>query len=216
VTGIAAGKTWSRIGPEVAPTSSSASGVWTLQEAAENEGAGTWPSPPIHMEFISKIVMNGTSTAVSFTSIPQKYRHLRVVMANGRRDSSGNRIYVNYNGDTTAGNYGWQVTYNLGGGGVSSGASGSDFFITPDWPSANNSTYCVWDFGNYADSSVGTTCQAQLGVDGRNSGPLACVSQGYQVASAVNRIDLISGSTSSAYYLEAPTTFALFGIGKAA
>tara|TARA_R110001606_G_scaffold409_5_gene1677 strand:- start:1528 stop:2097 length:570 start_codon:yes stop_codon:yes gene_type:complete len=171
----------------------------------------------VGMEFIQKIgPMDGTTTAVSFTSIPQKYRHLRIVMANGRRDSSGNRIYVNYNGDTTAGNYGWQVTYNLGGGGVSSTSAGSDFYISPDWPSANNASYCVWDFGNYADSSVGTTCQAQLGVDGRNSGPLACVSQGYQVASAVNRIDLISGSTSSAYYYEAPTTFALFGIGTAA
>jgi len=47
VTGIEAGKTWSRIGPEVAPTLSSASGVWTLQENAENQGAGTWPNPPI-------------------------------------------------------------------------------------------------------------------------------------------------------------------------
>ena len=41
------------------------------------------------MEFIQKIgPMDGTTTAVSFTSIPQKYRHLRIVMANGRRDSS--------------------------------------------------------------------------------------------------------------------------------
>jgi len=47
VTGIAAGKTWSRIGPEVAPTSSSASGVWTLQEYSENQGAGTWPNPTL-------------------------------------------------------------------------------------------------------------------------------------------------------------------------
>ena len=45
MTGITAGKTWSRIGPEVAPTSSSASGVWTLNELAQNEGAGSWPAP---------------------------------------------------------------------------------------------------------------------------------------------------------------------------
>ena len=47
MTGIEAGKTWSRIGPEVAPTSSAASGVWTIQEYSENQGAGTWPNPVV-------------------------------------------------------------------------------------------------------------------------------------------------------------------------
>ena len=44
MTGIEAGKTWSRVGPEVAPTSSSASGVWLLNEVAENQA--NWPQPP--------------------------------------------------------------------------------------------------------------------------------------------------------------------------
>jgi len=44
VTGISAGKAWSRIGAEVAPTSSAASGVWQIGEVAENVGAGTWPA----------------------------------------------------------------------------------------------------------------------------------------------------------------------------
>ncbi len=47
MTGIEAGKTWSRVGPEVAPTSSSASGVFTLSEYSENQGAGTWPNPAV-------------------------------------------------------------------------------------------------------------------------------------------------------------------------
>lgn len=45
MTGISAGKTWSRIGAEVAPTSSAASGVWQMQEVAENVSGGTWPEP---------------------------------------------------------------------------------------------------------------------------------------------------------------------------
>jgi hypothetical protein len=53
MTGIASGKPWSRIGPEVAPTLSSASGVWTLQEYSENKGAGTWPNPTLgHWAFV--------------------------------------------------------------------------------------------------------------------------------------------------------------------
>ena len=46
MTGIEAGKTWSRIGAEVAPTSSAASGVWgSLNEVSGYVGAGTWPAP---------------------------------------------------------------------------------------------------------------------------------------------------------------------------
>ncbi len=45
MTGISAGKTWSRIGAEVAPTGSAAPGVWQIGEVAENVGAGNWPAP---------------------------------------------------------------------------------------------------------------------------------------------------------------------------
>eukprot|EP01043_Picozoa_sp_COSAG02_P051657 COSAG02_NODE_5466_length_4299_cov_5.037857_4_plen_592_part_00 len=51
MTGIEAGKTWSRVGPEVAPTSSSASGVFTLQEYSENQA--NWPQPTVgHWAFV--------------------------------------------------------------------------------------------------------------------------------------------------------------------
>ncbi len=46
MAGIEAGKTWSRIGAEVAPTSSAASGVWgDLNEVSEYIAGGTWPAP---------------------------------------------------------------------------------------------------------------------------------------------------------------------------
>ena len=54
MTGISAGKTWSRIGAEVAPTSSAASGVWQIGEVAENVGAGTWPAPAEDYEVIAQ------------------------------------------------------------------------------------------------------------------------------------------------------------------
>ena len=84
MTGISAGKTWSRIGPEVAPTSSSASGVWLLNEVAENEGAGTWPEPPAGVfECIAKQTVSGASTtSVEFTSIPSStYDNIEVIIA---------------------------------------------------------------------------------------------------------------------------------------
>ena len=69
MTGISAGKTWSRIGAEVAPTSSDASGVWQMQEVAENVGAGTWPTHVKGtMEFIAQYVADGSTGEFEFTS----------------------------------------------------------------------------------------------------------------------------------------------------
>ena len=69
MVGIAAGKTWSRIGPEVAPTDSAASGVWTLQEYSENQAAGTWPSPVYPVSYTGGTTYTyGSSTFVKFTS----------------------------------------------------------------------------------------------------------------------------------------------------
>ena len=66
MAGIEAGKTWSRIGAEVAPTSSAASGVWgDLNEVAENVGAGTWPAPQGDYEAIST-VQSGLSFACHY------------------------------------------------------------------------------------------------------------------------------------------------------
>ena len=65
MTGIEAGKTWSRVGPEVAPTSSSASGVWTLQECSENQGAGTWPNPAFSFAGYSGHTSGGTAGNVN-------------------------------------------------------------------------------------------------------------------------------------------------------
>ena len=209
------GSNGSVIGPENAPTTAAASGVWSLGELAEAERDSLWPSPATTMEFIAKIgPMNGTTNAVSFTSIPQTYRNLRIVMSNARRDSSSNAgISIQYNSDVTAANYGWQVMYALGGG--ASGQKAAYFPPYGDMPNSQNSGYCIWDIGQYSDSSVGTTCQWQAGTDVRNNGATLAGANGYEVASAVTQIDVVSSYTTSGYYFEAPTTFALFGIGSA-
>ena len=167
------------------------------------------------MEFIAKVgPMDGTTTSVSFTSIPQTYRNLRLVMSNGRRDSGSNaNLALHYNSDTTAGNYGWVSLYALGGG--ASITSGATLWPYGDVPSFQNTSYFVWDIGQYSDSSVGTTTQWQLGTDVRNNGNVVFGANGYEIASAITQIDVASRYTTSNYYLEAPTTFALFGIGSA-
>ena len=81
MTGIEAGKTWSRIGAEVAPTSSAASGVWgSLNEVSGYVGAGTWPAP-----YEAGYNFFGTASAssgqlITFTNIPQDAQDLFIMM----------------------------------------------------------------------------------------------------------------------------------------
>ena len=105
------------------------------------------------------------------------------------------------------------VLYALGGG--ASKSAGAYFPPYGDMPNSQNTGYCIWDIGQYSDSSVGTTTQWQAGIDVRNNGVCVFGANGFEVASAVTQIDVVSSYTTSGYYFEAPTTFALFGIGSA-
>jgi len=92
VVGIAAGKTWSRIGPEVAPTDSAASGVWTLNDHAENQA--NWPQPfiPGYIFFGSASPAAGTAGPVTISNIPQGARDLVVYSRVIIQSSSSNLV----------------------------------------------------------------------------------------------------------------------------
>ena len=164
------------------------------------------------MTAIAKVVMDGTGVTVSFTSIPQTYRHLRIVMANGRRDSSGNLgMYLVLNGNTTIAHYGGWLQMHAG-----PSITRADTYWPPygDIPSTTNSSAAVWDVADYTNSSVGHSTQWQFGADTTNSGYRGIGTTNY-LAAAVTSIDVTSSGSSAGDYLEAPTTFTLFGIGTA-
>lgn len=168
------------------------------------------------MEFIAKVgPMNGTTTLVSFTSIPQTYRHLRIVMANGRRDSTDTAIYLSLNNNTTAADYGGYLSMTTG---PSIDADFGDMRTDSDNPDTTNSSAAVWDIADYANASVWHSIQWQYAADQFNSGDRSIGTVNWHPSSlaAVTEIYVLSKYTSSAYYLEAPTTFTLFGIGTAA
>jgi len=172
-------------------------------------------SGPAAMDALGKVVMDGTGVTVSFTDIPQTYRHLRLVMANGRRDSSANAgMYCVFNSNTTVGDYGGWIQMQRG-----PSVTRADSYWPPygDVPMTTNSTSAMWDIADYANAAVGHSTQWQFGSDIRNSGYGGMGTTNWHPSSlaAITQIDVISSSTSSGYYLEAPTTFTLFGIGTA-
>ena len=218
MTGISAGKTWSRIGAEVAPTSSAASGVWQMQEVAENVGAGTWPT---HikgtMELIGEFTASsypGTSGEISFTSIPQTYRSLRVVMSNGKRASSSGGTGLTFNADSTTSNYSYSEFYNTGSNSTfETGSSYQMYMPANSVPTSAGSSFWMADIMNYSDASVGTSAQIQYGgAQDNSSGATGIISFGYNQTSAVTSLQLKSDA-GGGYYFIAPTVVALFGIG---
>jgi len=229
VTGISAGKTWSRIGAEVAPTSSAASGVWQMQEVAENVGAGTWPAPAAGVfECIAKETVSGSSTtSVEFTSIPAStYDNIEVVISwvPATSDSSSGiswLLEIETNGES-GNNYG--VAWN-GASGASSSSSASNtaylyasqpfymgytnyqngLFNRQRWTNINTSTYHSGHTVSGAGVSgqpLGHAYQTLYWYDkyGNNS---------FSYTSALSSIKFVSEWSR---VIEAGTTFTMFGI----
>jgi len=182
-------------------------------------GAAGGVSTPT-MEPIGQFVADGTTTVVSFTSVPQTYRSLRIVLAAGIRATAASAFGLNFNSDSTTGNYGWIQMANGGtASGVESSENSSSFYIgggSDEVPLAalDGSSFWLADIENYSDASLGTAVQIKYGV--MQAGGYYSGMQGlsFDQASAVTQIDCVSSSTTSNYYMNAPTVITLFGIGS--
>jgi len=229
MTGISAGKTWSRIGPEVAPTSSSASGVWLLNEVAENEGAGTWPEPPAGVfECIAKQTVSGASTtSVEFTSIPSStYDNIEVIIAwvpatSNSASGISWTFEMEINGQT-GNNYGqtW-IKAQAASTDTSVTQSGNIYAATQPfymgYTNYQNGYFNRqrWSNVNAATNSLGHTLSGG-GIPGQPIGPSGATTYVF------DRYGMGSGSTSAmtslkfvsewSRVIEAGTTFTMFGI----
>ncbi len=226
MTGIEAGKTWSRIGPEVAPTSSAASGIWMLNEAAEYIGAGTWPVPQGAWEVISTTVADGTTATYNFTSIPQTYRDLRLVVSAARTAAFNEefQVWVDIGSglDTTSGNYGTRGVQNLNS---SYGSMQTYSFQNkpsfdpefPEIPDAGAANSNIWDFLDYANTAKlpGAIGWQQAIRPGSYNGHQVHGGWMYDSVGGVQAIRVNVATTTSNYFFKSPTTFTLFGRGTA-
>ena len=78
MAGTGYGDNGSVIGPANTPTTSAASGVWSLGELAEAERDDIWPAPQFTFEKIATSTPSG-ATSLTFSGIPATYRHLQIV-----------------------------------------------------------------------------------------------------------------------------------------
>ena len=176
------------------------------------------------MEVISRIVADGSSTVITFSSIPQTYGHLRLIMSKAKRSVQGSSFSLMVNNDNTQTDYGIWGASSAAGCGSSSwdseGQAAANIFSSyGDVPTATDGTFATFDFPNYADSSIGTSAQSVIGgrIFGSGiGGIMGFAGFGYDDAAACTRLDFFYAyGTNSNYNYAAPTTFTLFGIGTA-
>ena len=114
----------------VAPTSSAASGIWTLDQQQQAQKAGTWPSPPIFIEdLFSTYLYTGTGAALTITNGIDLSTNGGLVWQKSRSAAGQNFIfdtargalqYLSSNSTGASANYGQSLTafntngFNLG------------------------------------------------------------------------------------------------------
>jgi hypothetical protein len=78
----------------VAPTTSAASGIWTLDQQQQAQKAGTWPSPPVFIEdFFSTYLYTGTGAAQTITNGIDLSTYGGLVWFKDRTVANSNRLF---------------------------------------------------------------------------------------------------------------------------
>ncbi len=234
--GIESGKAWSRIGAEVAPTSSAAPGVWgDLNEVAENVGAGNWPAPMEAYELISTTTVSSGTSTISLTSIPQDYRDLKLVIRAAHLDLVSDKTWVQLNADSTNTNY--RLYYY---GSTASGASTGNYEATHYSYNSNQMPFGNWPKGSSSRGSLNERQAAEFHIPnytavGATSGTgVYCFGSGlnnigspnnntffqwsgqtWNGAAAVTSIAIHNAGSGSIYEYQPDTQVSLYGIGTA-
>lgn len=149
---------------------------------------------------------SGGSSGMSFTSIPQTYKHLQVRVFGKTSLSGAASIFMNGVSSGTAYAY-----HNLRGDGASASsyaASSQPYMsdIIGTTSSTNFGSYII-DILDYADTNKYKTIRALNGVDNNGSGNVELYSGLWQSTAGITQLDLFNGYVWSQY-----TQGALYGI----
>jgi hypothetical protein len=166
---------------------------------------GTPAWTPIAWQSIS------TNTAtVSFTSIPQTYTHLRLVISAVGNFTSGQRLWCNFNSDT-GGNYNQLYGYGYGSG----GNSGQLMNLSNGWLSyatyagINDRMVSIADIYDYSATNKHKMLFTRN--NDKYAPGVEILGMRWADTSAITRIDFVLDTASGASFA-ANTTFALYGI----
>jgi hypothetical protein len=167
-----------------------------------------------YMEPIATTLLGGTQATITFSGIPQTYKHLqlRIIGRSTRTGSTSNAMTYTFNGSAT----GYGYTHRLYGQGSGSGAAdaplGSTYSFGPsiatDASTSGIMGVAVMDILDYANVYKFKTTRILGGHDNNGSGEIYLTSGLWQNTAAITSISLSIDSFS----WTANSRFSLYGI----
>jgi hypothetical protein len=169
------------------------------------------PTEATVFESIATITPSGTS--ITFSSIPQTYKHLqvRLISRTTRNDASVDGIYLRINSDTST-NYSSHYLQGNGSG-ISTNASSNGTAIVGAYSGADAQTAAnvfnasVWDILDYTDTNKYKTTRSLFGYDANGSGAITFASGNWRNTAAVTSLTFLAEGS-----FVANSHFALYGI----
>jgi hypothetical protein len=190
--------------------------AYTFQIRGENTiGNGAYsaasnsvtPVDPAAFVSIATATGTGSSSTISFTSIPGTYQHLQIRGVTSCTTGTDFQFYIGYNSDTGS-NYAY---HQLRGNGTSASATGSSSSAPTIIARSNTATSTVnpviIDIHDYASTTKNKVARSFNGWDNNGSGDICLISNLWRSTSAITRIDLTTTNNWST-----STQFALYGI----
>ena len=238
-SGLESGKTWSPIGAQATVSTDAASRVWTLNEVAAYEGAGTWPAPPEQFELLSSTTVSSATQSVTFSSIPQTHRDLRLVIRAAHYNVYNELMWIQLNGDSTASNYRLYFFGTTKSGTAAGSGSWDVVFYNSsvsrmpygDFPQGSNSRgsfnerqAAEFQIPRYTETSssraAAVYCIASSTNNFANPGTGSPVfyqwtGMPHSGTSACTSITVYTSSSGTDYLLQPGTSMSLYGIGEA-
>ena len=173
--------------------------------------AGNYPSFSDY-EFISTAFGTGSSAVITFSSIPQDYRHLQIRYV-GKNTTNSNDVYITMNGVSS----GVYMSHRLWGNGTTvavtpSGTASQTFIILTDALAISTTADCfgagVIDILDYPSTTKNKTVRAIYGVSDAGAAGSNLSSGLYAQTTAVSSLTF----TTATGNFTSLTRFSLYGI----
>lgn len=158
-----------------------------------------------YMEPIATTLLGTTTTTITFSNIPQGYKHLQI-RAIAKASGTNFNPKMQFNGDTGS-NYSWHYIYGDGSTAVA-GAGATQAFIYNSIISTNASMYngFVIDILDYSNTSKFKTTRELSGQDRNGSGEIALWSGNWRNTAPITSITFSNGT------FDTNSRFSLYGI----
>jgi len=162
---------------------------------------------------IATVNGTGSSSTISFSSIPSTYQHLQIrYIGRVTNSDTADNIFMQFNSDTGS-NYAWHYLLGDGSTVAASGAASQTRILSGRVSAATAASNLmgvgVIDILDYANTNKNKTARVLTGQDRNGGGVITLHSGVWLNTSSINSITITNGSATN---FTSATTFALYGI----